>query len=474
MDAGPYHYNHAQSAAVVEHANSVYSHAGPVPHHQAKQNSDSRSADTAAEAAPYGMSSAAPSRYGLRQPQPDHFHGHVANAAQVSAAQALGAQAFGSQHFGSQSMDMQPMSQAYIGSVPMPDSHQQGGYNPSAYGAFSSASQHNRTGRPAASSGRAKSRVTDKSSHSTKSGVRSSRVSEKAAVKSRDLAGIANGLSNCTGDSVKTMAMELVVPIVMMAASAFMHHSNHSRSAVMIPWIGSKWYNRVSNALYAISTYFFFKRTGVFKTPAAPPVPTYVEGTRSLAKTDKPGRPAKNGTAGPRSVRRSKSDIHNRSGAHSRVATQSLFSSNDTSDYASIMAECDNNPQFKEDFECIMSEFDGRWAVPKAVAKHYYNEVYRNKSGLTNTNAEMLGGAAAIRALRKEAWHNGREDGQKKIDEGMVMNYAMTEASSLLARKAGATQLAADDVVENVGRFALATIIQIKVERGQEAMRAQS
>ncbi|KAJ2759269.1 hypothetical protein IWQ56_005781, partial [Coemansia nantahalensis] len=124
---------------------------------------------------------------------------------------------------------------------------------------------------------------------------------------------------------------------------------------------------------------------------------------------------------------------------------------------------------YQEHLDCLVNEFDGRWAVPRAVAKHYYNEVYRNKGGLNNANAEVMGGAAAIRAVRKVAWHAGRHEGEEASDRA-VMDCALTEVADLLARKAAVAPLAADEVFENVGRFALATIIQIKVGAAQDTM----
>ncbi|KAJ2754150.1 hypothetical protein IWQ56_006538, partial [Coemansia nantahalensis] len=368
MDAGLLHYSNVQGDSAIALQNTGFMQPGPVkPQHYP----NTPSADTAAEDT-HNMHSAAPSAYGTRQPQPQPQHGQyldpATNAAQVSAAQALGAQAFGNQAFPNQAADM-PFPHQYNGQTPsMADN-----YNHSAYGAFSSVSQrpanHRKGGhpRPAGFTTRPKSHRTDGASVSAKSGVRSSTTEKTPVDQDRSRSLVPNGLGACTADSVKTMAMECFLPVLMMAGACLMHHTGHTKSPSVIPFNGSKWYKRVNNALYAISSYFFFKRVGVFNQgPDRDAVPAGVDGTRSLAVQKAPAPQASGRHA--RTARRSQTE------ARRAVDTESLFAGKGA--YSSLVPSGELHQQYQEHLDCLVNEFDGRWAVPRAVAKHYYNEVY--------------------------------------------------------------------------------------------------
>ncbi|KAJ2609368.1 hypothetical protein H4S08_004081 [Coemansia sp. RSA 1365] len=116
----------------------------------------------------------------------------------------------------------------------------------------------------------------------------------------------------------------------------------------------------------------------------------------------------------------------------------------------------------------LMDQFDDSWAVNRATAEYFHNSVYFRKVNLCNTNAQVLGAAAAMQALKSEK----QMALQQKYDRGvphstsehMVMGLALSEANALLSHKSSVSMLNADDTLENVGRVALATIIKIKID----------
>ncbi|KAJ2776166.1 hypothetical protein H4R18_005816, partial [Coemansia javaensis] len=284
----------------------------------------------------------------------------------------------------------------------------------------------------------AKSHATARSAATTRSGVRSA-MSEKLALNKAPpgVEYVSNGLNNCVTDSVKTTSTMLFVPILMIASSAFFHHFSNRGNPAMLPFGGSKWEKRVNNAMFAISAYGFCKTNGIFGTPAPVQQPVIKHTTaRDLALEHSPGT---------RSLDMSPDAPHNHHHHHQAPYTEE---------------------EHLEHIRQVAEEFDARWAVPKAEAKHNYHEVYRTPGGLEAASMFVLGGAAAIRALRKEARQCDRASvASDRSEDQAIMESAMAEASSLLARKAARAELAPDETVENVGRIALATIIQIKTEQ---------
>ncbi|KAJ1732563.1 hypothetical protein LPJ61_001982 [Coemansia biformis] len=117
-----------------------------------------------------------------------------------------------------------------------------------------------------------------------------------------------------------------------------------------------------------------------------------------------------------------------------------------------------------------VEEFDTSWAMPKHLAEEHYRNIYRHRIGLRGVKPHVLGGAAAIKALRSErqmmSYHGmqqGVSDPGYKQDF-MLLGLALTEVHGLLNRKADANELGPDDFLENVGKFAIATIIKIKLD----------
>ncbi|KAJ2720289.1 hypothetical protein GGI07_004696 [Coemansia sp. Benny D115] len=118
----------------------------------------------------------------------------------------------------------------------------------------------------------------------------------------------------------------------------------------------------------------------------------------------------------------------------------------------------------------ILSTFDPSAAVQKVVAEHYYRHVYRKNMDLLQANAQTLGGAAAIRVLRREAdleaeFYTGQQSMPEEMTlDQMIMGCVLYEVEDLLARKAERGPLQPEETLENVGKIALATVIKIKMD----------
>ncbi|KAJ2795980.1 hypothetical protein H4R20_005693 [Coemansia guatemalensis] len=121
----------------------------------------------------------------------------------------------------------------------------------------------------------------------------------------------------------------------------------------------------------------------------------------------------------------------------------------------------------------ILSGFDDASAVQKVVAEHYYRSIYRKNMNMQQANAQTMGGAAAIKALRSEEHMSQQLENSMFVppdlrQDQMVMGLALSEVEDLLERKAQCCALRPEDNMENVGKIALATIIKLKMD--EEAM----
>ncbi|KAJ2769366.1 hypothetical protein IWQ57_003139, partial [Coemansia nantahalensis] len=115
-----------------------------------------------------------------------------------------------------------------------------------------------------------------------------------------------------------------------------------------------------------------------------------------------------------------------------------------------------------------IDEYDMRWAVSRAVARRHYYDVYHSGSGVRAAGPEVLGGAAAVRALRGETAQQLMQRDPAapagKLRSLTIMDCALAEVADLLRCKAATGPLGPADTIENVGHIALATIIHIKTE----------
>ncbi|PIA13116.1 hypothetical protein COEREDRAFT_83692 [Coemansia reversa NRRL 1564] len=122
-----------------------------------------------------------------------------------------------------------------------------------------------------------------------------------------------------------------------------------------------------------------------------------------------------------------------------------------------------------EDYDDVLSGFDDGSAVQKVVAEHYYRSIYRKNMNMQQVNAQTMGGAAAIKALRSEEKMSQQLEHTMFVPpdlrrDQMVMGLALSEAEDLLERKAQCCPLRPEDTMENVGKIALATIIKLKMD----------
>ncbi|KAJ1740583.1 hypothetical protein LPJ68_003652 [Coemansia sp. RSA 1086] len=235
----------------------------------------------------------------------------------------------------------------------------------------------------------------------------------------------ANSLLNCLKDSVKSVQITDVIPAVTMLGAAIMHHTKHRRSDTLVPYHKSRWFKRLNNALFAYNAYAFAKDNGFIKSRPR--------------DTSQPSSQA----AGNRGLN------HSDDGSNllQQIASSLFLQSNDRND---------GN---------LVSQFDDRWAVPKPTAEHYYNLIYHTKTSLYNASIQMIGAAAAIRALRSGNHHINASENPGYKAEHSLMGFALSEVSYLLERKEESGYLHPDDTLENVGKIALATLIKIKIDQ---------
>ncbi|KAJ2156422.1 hypothetical protein GGF46_005197 [Coemansia sp. RSA 552] len=112
-------------------------------------------------------------------------------------------------------------------------------------------------------------------------------------------------------------------------------------------------------------------------------------------------------------------------------------------------------------------EFDESWAVPAHLADQCFHRVYNSGESLATIEPHVLGGAAAMMALRNEkdiAQQLGYPTPKDAQYEYQVMLLGLTEAESLVARKAEVTMLYPQDNPDTIGKIALATMIKVKMD----------
>ncbi|PIA13113.1 hypothetical protein COEREDRAFT_89812 [Coemansia reversa NRRL 1564] len=249
----------------------------------------------------------------------------------------------------------------------------------------------------------------------------------------------ANGLINCLKDSICSIAFEEIVPIVTVVGSALTHHYRHRKSKTMIPYSKSRWIKYVDNALFGYNIYTFAKENGFINQKNK-------DAARELSWDNKETFENLTSHVKSRNIDNTRSEISIERMV--QIIVGSLFKNN-----------CGNN---------LMDQFDNSWAVNIETAEYFHNSVYCRKLNLCNTNAQVLGGAAAVQALQSERQMTLQQeyirDVQHRTPEHMVMKLALSEANALLFHKSAIGILNVDDILENVGKIALATIIKFKID----------
>ncbi|KAJ1725263.1 hypothetical protein LPJ61_005660 [Coemansia biformis] len=253
----------------------------------------------------------------------------------------------------------------------------------------------------------------------------------------------------CAKDCFQSIAIQDAVPVVATICGAVIHHIGNRKSDSFAPYQKPAWVRYVCNAMMIFSGFAFARARGIIG-----------------ARKDKKQQQAANQASEP-------------NGANGMRGISGPVSSSVVSASRSGRARVPENAAediqrlfgvdaSRADAEHIIDEYDARWAVPKSAAKRHYYDVYHAKVGLRNANAQTMGGAAAIRALRKETQQQRHQKDCKSarcsgLAKSTVMDSALAEAHYLLQRKAAVARLGPNDTIESVGRIALATIIKMKV-----------
>ncbi|KAJ1854396.1 hypothetical protein GGF49_003910 [Coemansia sp. RSA 1853] len=240
----------------------------------------------------------------------------------------------------------------------------------------------------------------------------------------------ANSFLNCLKDSMRALSFSDVAPALTLMSAAVLHHGINRKSGTMVPYQRSPWVKRINNALFAYNCYGFAKDNGFIKSRELETESTQrgmtATGTRDLLQPPSPD------SMEPNMI---------------QEIARSLFRS---------------TPQGGN----LVDAFDDRWAVPKVTAEHYYNLVYHTKSGIHNASVQMLGGAAAIKALCANHQNIYSDSNAAYKYEHMVMGIALSEATHLVLLQAEHGSAASNDTVQVVGKIALATLIKIKIDEG--------
>ncbi|KAJ2776165.1 hypothetical protein H4R18_005815 [Coemansia javaensis] len=213
-----------------------------------------------------------------------------------------------------------------------------------------------------------------------------------------------NTVVNMVKDTVKAVPLPEVLTIVAVFGVSALHHYKNRGSRRVVPCADNKWARYVCNAMFAYSAFEFAKDNGFIMKKKKAENGGEKDGSRGL-------------------------------GAPSRDA-----------------------PAY---------EFDVSWAVPLSASKHYYNCVYRSGDGLANADAQALGAAAAVRALRGETLLQAHRAGASMVDS------ALAEADVLLRHKAAECALGPGDTIQNAGRVAIATAVRLHQERCARHMSRQ-
>ncbi|KAJ2268799.1 hypothetical protein IW137_000417 [Coemansia sp. RSA 1287] len=251
-----------------------------------------------------------------------------------------------------------------------------------------------------------------------------------------------NTFVNRLVDSIRNITLSEAVPIATLFGAALFHHYRNRKSSTMVPYEAPRWVKYAKNAVFAYNCYGFAQNNGFIKSKSRGHTTTArdiePQGTRSLAPHNS-NMDAQDPVT-PELVQ--------------HIVSQLFRSNLDTS----------HNPA---------DSFDASWAVPRHIAESHYKAVYYAKTpGLTDANAVVLGGAAAIKAVRTQRMHPtaiSRAGTSEFGHEHMLLDFGLREAIYLLSCKAESANSNSTDhyieSLETVGKIALATIIKINIDR---------
>ncbi|KAJ2760830.1 hypothetical protein IWQ56_005395 [Coemansia nantahalensis] len=277
-----------------------------------------------------------------------------------------------------------------------------------------------------------------------------------------------------TKDCIKSLEIADVVPLVTTLTGALIYHFRNRKNGRLVPFGNPDWVEYVCNGAMFYSAYSFAKshniigsiKSSLKKHGKHLAVPLSGDGKRSLSNV------ASHSTDGTRGL--------------SNATTRSVDGKRGLASVAPAAATAEVRRLFGSaamDPGNAIDEYDVRAAVPREAARRHYYDVYHSGSGVREAGPqvfdsaaavraagpEVLGGAAAVRALRGETAQQLLQRDQAgpadKVHNMTIMDCALAEVADLLGRKAAAGPLGPADTIENVGRIALATIINIKTER---------
>ncbi|KAJ2850127.1 hypothetical protein IWW36_002126 [Coemansia brasiliensis] len=253
-----------------------------------------------------------------------------------------------------------------------------------------------------------------------------------------------NSFVNRVMDSLRNITLSETLPIATLFGAVLMHHLHHRKSKELVPYQTPRWVKYAKNAVFAYHCYGFAKNNGFIKSTP--------RNIRSASREVELNPMQNSPEVMDRSLEYNVSPQSMATGLLQGIVT-SLFRSKATMELTASPG---------------IQDFDNSWAVPRPVAENYYHYVYYDHASLHNANAILLGGAAAIKALRSQDSVTGKITYDGKIlpynQEHLLLDLALSETNQLLLSKSEVCALGDDDTLEYVGKIALATIIKIKMD----------
>ncbi|KAI8320339.1 hypothetical protein GQ54DRAFT_312760 [Martensiomyces pterosporus] len=299
---------------------------------------------------------------------------------------------------------------------------------------------------------------------------------------------------NSLKDSIKKIEYLELLPIVGAVGASMYHSYKHRKSDSHVPYKEPTWLNYLNSAMFIRMAFEFINqnRNGSGGGSARP------------SGSARPGSSSSNGGGGfpwaailgaamgaNRPPPSGMANMFGHPGAYGQYQTPPYGPDTTTNVLNKIMGGLfkkvggtrDLNQQGQggatnDDDDDDLGEFDDSFAVQRHAAEHHYTLVYVNGMDLRLANAQTMGGAGAIKALRseKEIQQQFRNSG---IDmplgmqpEHMVLGVAMSEVGGLLEQKAALGPMPPDETLESVAKIALATIIKIKIDEEAAAASA--
>ncbi|PIA13114.1 hypothetical protein COEREDRAFT_89813 [Coemansia reversa NRRL 1564] len=287
---------------------------------------------------------------------------------------------------------------------------------------------------------------------------------------------VANTLRNRIMEGIGLVTIREMAPITILVSGLLAHHFQHRQKPGLEPYKPPNWVRYAKNAMWVYSTYKTAQNNGIVKkNDAAPAAPKPATRGISLDNNIK-GRPmpssfygssypggdrSRDLSEGPHSVAYEDNVNYSKLQMMESIVGE-LFSGGIFGNMADTTSRgldgCSNS---------LLDNFDDSWAVPKPLAEEYYRCIYHKSQSLDGVETHILGGAAAINALRNVKIMSGNGQIYSGTDDQssyMAMSLALEEVEALLNRKAATAPLYLNDNMEHAGKIALATIIKIKAE----------